>query len=281
MHVERRTISAEEGILHDSVVVPISRPETIESIVNIACDMLADDGTLRLLYVIEVPYQLPLEFAETRKTKATELLAMAADHSRKRGFTPRQEVVVARDIPQAILDMADRYKADLILMGSSQRSVPEKVLFGSIVGRVLREAPCEVIVYSYPKTMQPIKYDRILVPTSGFKHAWRALDIALHFQMLFGSSVASLYVGDDRAKADQIQDSARTHAEQLGSKIETLYKTGSVVDTIVDIARSGGYTLIIIGSTERPSYYKFLLGSTADEVVTRAPCNVLIVRTKK
>lgn len=281
MHVARGTLPAEEGILHDSVIVPISRPETIESMVNIACDMLADGGTLRLLYVIDIPPQLPIEFAETGNAKARELLAKAADHSRKRGVTAKQDIVAARDIPQAILDIADQYKADLILMGSSQRSVPEKVLFGSIVGRVLREAPCEVIVFSYPKTLQPIRYDKILVPTSGFRHAQRALDIAIHLQMLFGSSVTSLYVGTDQAKADLILDSIRTHAERLGSGIETLFKTGNVIETILNIARSGGYTLIIIGSTERPSYYKFLLGSTADEIVTRAPCNVLIVRTKK
>jgi nucleotide-binding universal stress UspA family protein len=46
-------------------------------------------------------------------------------------------------------------------------------------------------------------------------------------------------------------------------------------------AVNGNYTMIIIGSTERPGYYKFLLGSVADEIVKRAPCNVLVVRTKK
>ena len=35
------------------------------------------------------------------------------------------------------------------------------------------------------------------------------------------------------------------------------------------------------GSTERPAYYKFLLGTVADEIVKRAPCNVLVVRTKR
>ncbi len=47
-------------------------------------------------------------------------------------------------------------------------------------------------------------------------------------------------------------------------------------------AVNGNYSMIIIGSTERPAYYyKFLLGTVADEIVKRAPCNVLVVRTKK
>lgn len=270
-------------VLHDSVLVPVSRPETLESLVNLGCDMLAEGGMLRLLYVIEIPQQLPFEYADTRKAKARELLTQAAEYAQRRGVTPKLEIVAARIIPRAIMELAGRYKSDLIIMGSSQRSVPEKVLFGNVVDRVLREAPCEVLIFSYSKTIQPIKYDKILVPTSGYKHAQRALDIAIHFKKLSGGSITSLFVGQasDSEKANLILKKAQMHAGRLGAPVETLFKTGSVIDNVVDIAKSGGYSLIIIGSTERPAYYTFLLGSTADEIVTRAPCNVLIVRTKK
>lgn len=270
-------------VLYDRVLAPVSRPETIESLIGLACDMLEKGGTLRLLYVIEVPQQLPFEYADTLKEKASELLTKAAEHAQERGVTPKLEIVAARAIPQAIMDHAVRYKADLIIMGSSQRSVPEKVLFGNIVDQVLREAPCEVLIFSYSRSIKPLKYDKILVPTSGYKHAQRALDIAIHFKKLSRGSITSLYVGQaaDAEKAKLILKKAEMHAERLGSSVEAVFRTGHVTDNIVDVAKSGGYTLIIIGSTERPSYYKFLLGSTADEIVTRAPCNVLIVRTKK
>lgn len=270
-------------VLYDRVLAPVSRPETIESLIGLACDMLEKGGTLRLLYVIEVPQQLPFEYADTLKEKANELLTKAMEYAQKRGVTPKLEIVAARAIPQAIMDHAVRYKADLIIMGSSQRSVPEKVLFGNIVDQVLREAPCEVLIFSYSRSIKPLKYDKILVPTSGYKHAQRALDIAIHFKKLSRGSITSLYVGQaaDAEKAKLILKKAEMHAERLGSSVEAVFRTGHVTDNIVDVAKSGGYTLIIIGSTERPSYYKFLLGSTADEIVTRAPCNVLIVRTKK
>ena len=58
-----------EMTTHKNVVVPISRPETIESLVNIACDLLAEGGTLRLLNIIEVPQQLPYEYADTKKPR--------------------------------------------------------------------------------------------------------------------------------------------------------------------------------------------------------------------
>lgn len=273
----------EGDVTHKSVIVPLSRPETAESLVNIACDLLAENGTLRLLNIIEIPQQLPYEYAETQKAKARELLTRASEYASKRNVEAKLEMVSARDTPDAILDLARRYKSDLIVMGSSQRSVPEKVLFGNVVDKVLREAPCEVIIFSYPKTMQPISYDKILVPTSGYKHAQRALDIAIHFQKEHKGYITSMFVGpeSESEKADIILKQARLHAEKLGAKVETVFKTGHVVDTIVDMAKKGKYALIIIGSTERPNYLTALLGSTADEIVTKAPCNVLVVRTKK
>lgn len=273
----------EEGVTHRNILVPLSRPETIESLVNIACDLLAPGGTLRLLNIIEVPQQLPYEYADTRKAKARELLLKASEYCGIRGVTPKLEIVSVRLVPDAILDLAKRYNSDLIVMGSSQRSVPEKVLFGNVIDRVLRDAPCEVIVFSYSKTVEPIKYDRILVPTSGYKHALRALDIAIRFEKKFGGSITSLYVGSesDKEKANIILKKAELHAERLGAEIKTEFRTGSVIDNIVSLAKEGKYTLIIIGSTEKPAYYTFLLGSTADEIITKAPCNVLVVRTKE
>lgn len=168
------------------------------------------------------------------------------------------------------------------MLGSSQRTVPEKVLFGNVVDRILREAPCEVVVFSYSSRMQPIRYDRILIPTSGYKHAQRALDIAIQFEKKFGGKITSMYVGQqpDAEKANIILKKAKAHAEKYGVECNTVFRTGNVVENIVKEAKDGGYTLIIIGSTERPSYYTFLLGSVADEIVTKAPCNVLVVRTK-
>ncbi len=44
---------------------------------------------------------------------------------------------------------------------------------------------------------------------------------------------------------------------------------------------NGNYTLIIIGSRSGLAIISSFLGSVADEIVKRAPCNVLVVRTKK
>lgn len=265
-----------------NILLPVSRPGTVKSLVKIACDLLEPGGRLRILSVIEVPQQLPYEYADTLKEDSRKLLTLAVEQAKADGVEAVPEIVSARSASQAILDLAGRYHSDMILMGSSQRTVPEKVLFGNIVDHVLRHAPCEVIVFSYPQQMYPVAYDRILVPTSGYKHAQRALDIAIKFVRKFGGAVTTLYVGSasDADKANIVLKKAEAHMARLGASGSTLFRTGNVVDKIVEETVNGNYTLIIIGSTERPGYYKFLLGTVADEIVKRAPCNVLVVRTK-
>ncbi len=246
-----------------NILLPVSRPGTVKSLVKIACDLLEPGGRLRILSVIEVPQQLPYEYADTLKEDSRKLLTLAVEQAKASGVEAVPEIVSARSASEAILDLAGRYHSDLILMGSSQRTVPEKVLFGNIVDHVLRHAPCEVIVFSYPQQMYPVAYDRILVPTSGYKHAQRALDIAINFVRKFGGAITTLYVGSasDADKANIVLKKAEAHMARLGASGGTLFRTGNVVDKIVEETVNGNYTLIIIGSTERPGYYKFLLGT--------------------
>jgi nucleotide-binding universal stress UspA family protein len=269
--------------VYKNILLPVSRPGTVQSLVKIACDLLEPGGRLRILSIIEVPQQLPYEYADTRKEDARKLLTAAVDQAKASGVDAVPEIVSARSASEAILDLAGRYHSDVILMGSSQRTVPEKVLFGNVVDHVLRHAPCEVIVFSYPQQIYPVAYDRILVPTSGYRHAQRAIDIAITFVRRFTGSITAMYVGSasDAETANIVLKKAEAHMTRLGACGCTLFRTGNVVDKIVEEAVNGHYTLIIIGSTERPGYYKFLLGSVADEIVKRAPCNVLVVRTKR
>lgn len=266
---------------YSNILVPLSRPETVESMVKLACDLLAKGGDLRLISVVEVPPQLPAS-AIAKKDKATDLLLGAAKCAERHGVKASTEIVNARLASEAITTMAAQYKSDLVILGSSQRTVPQRVLFGNVVDRVLREAPCDVIVFSYTSEMRPLTYDRIMVPTSGYKHAQRALELGIIFERRFGGQLTSIYVGrdSDARAAEEVLQNAKEYAVKFGVSHKTLFKTGAVTESIVNAAREGDYSLILIGSTERPFYHKALLGSTADEIVNRAPCNVLVVRTK-
>jgi nucleotide-binding universal stress UspA family protein len=60
------------------------------------------------------------------------------------------DVVRARSIGHAIVEEAERRKADLIVLGSSPRWRRQSRFFSPTVDFVLRNAPCEVLVVAFP-----------------------------------------------------------------------------------------------------------------------------------
>ncbi len=267
--------------VYRSILVPISRPETIDNMVEIACDMLEPGGALHIINVVELPPQLPTG-ATVMNGRTSAMLLSAVEKAKSYNVKANAEAITTRSIKDAIVQMAQIKKCDLIVLGSSQRTMTQKMLFGNVVDNVLRDAPCDVAIFSYTNALEQLKYRKILVPTTGFLHSTRALDIALNLQKKFKGIVTSMYVGkeSEKANAEAILDNVNRMAEGSGVEHSAIFMSGNVVDNILNAAKDG-YDLIIIGATERPTYYKQLLGSTADEIVKRAPCNVLVVRTKK
>jgi nucleotide-binding universal stress UspA family protein len=65
-------------------------------------------------------------------------------------FSGRWEVEVTTGDPaEAIVRMAQAYKADLIVMGTHGRTGLPHVLLGSIAEKVVRLAPCPVLTIRY------------------------------------------------------------------------------------------------------------------------------------
>ena len=57
------------------------------------------------------------------------------------------QVVVSDEIPREILIAANKTKSRLIYMGASERSLPQRFLYGSPIEQVLRDATCDVAIY--------------------------------------------------------------------------------------------------------------------------------------
>lgn len=59
----------------------------------------------------------------------------------------RSHVLVSDDTPREIVVLAGRLRSELIYLGTSERGLPHRLLHGSVLERVLRDAPCDVAVY--------------------------------------------------------------------------------------------------------------------------------------
>jgi nucleotide-binding universal stress UspA family protein len=149
-------------------------------------------------------------------------------------------------------------------------------------------------------------FTKILVPTDFSDGAKTALDRALDLRQRFGATVTLLHIYELPTvytdvyvfSADLIGTIERGARERMARTLEYAEKRARELDptqahpaidgkvmagagaySIVDVAKSGGYDLIVMGTHGRTGIRHLLIGSVAERVVRTAPCPVLTIRS--
>lgn len=65
----------------------------------------------------------------------------------ERGPSLDSSVVISDDVPREILVQASRHRSRLICLGASERSLPQRLVYGNPIEQILREATADVAVY--------------------------------------------------------------------------------------------------------------------------------------
>lgn len=98
-------------------------------------------------YIIEVPFTLPTNAVmEEEDRTALDALASAEAIAKGKGIDVRTEVVHHRQTAQAVLDIAKRERADLIIMGSYREGKYTGAPLGRDIERIAAEAKCDVLI---------------------------------------------------------------------------------------------------------------------------------------
>ncbi len=111
---------------------------------------------LRVLHVVEPPsvlvargmggYSPNLRMVwEAQRKNAQALVTKVARHLGKKGFKPTTSVVQGEPRGK-IVDVASRWKADLIVIGSHGHKGLKRFLLGSVSDAVVHHADCSVLV---------------------------------------------------------------------------------------------------------------------------------------
>lgn len=213
------------------------------------------------------------------------------------------QVHEAPDTVAEILAQADVLDASLIVVGSHGRSGFERLLLGSVAGKVLRKSTRPVMVVP-PHTAGQIPampFRRLLCPIDFSDSSIRALDYALHLAQDAGGRLVLLHaieippelheiplavdinVADVRAAADA---NSRARLEALvpvaarsACKIEARVVEGKGHREILKAACHDTSDLIVMGVHGRGAVDLALFGSNTLAVVQGATCPVLAVRT--
>jgi nucleotide-binding universal stress UspA family protein len=113
-----------------------------------------------------------------------------------------------------------------------------------------------------------------------------ALDASLLAVCVIDPRTLQLPGGRFRSRIDQERTRLEVAAAELvrrgrrdGVSTGFLIWEGDPAESIVDAAQSEGADVIVVGSHGRGALGRALIGSVSDQVVRRAPCPVLVVRS--
>ncbi len=98
-------------------------------------------------YIVEVPFTLPTHAdMEQEDRTALDVLAAAETIARRNGTELRTETIHHRQTSQAVLELAKRERADLIIMGSYREGKYTGAPLGRAIETIASNAKCDVII---------------------------------------------------------------------------------------------------------------------------------------
>lgn len=242
-------------------------------------------------------------FAEAAAAQVDRELAEVVARLRAPGRSVETAHVFGRPA-DALVEEAERSKADLIVMGSRGRRAIKSALLGSVSAEVVDRAPCPVLIARGPSL------HRVILAEDGSETAAAGArllasapalsDLEIRVVSVVDAPFPSMVAGSDAAMASYsaIQtyyDSlpglreatakiAQERAAALGAAgiaATSEVREGDAAAQLIAAAVDARADCIVIGSHGRTGVTRLFLGSVARSVLFNAPCSVLIVRGTK
>lgn len=245
------------------------------------------------------PLVLTPQLRERLMTDLHRFVAPAIDA----GVPVRCEVSEGRVSPE-ILAAADAGHSDLIVLGTHGRSGFERLVLGSVTEKVLRAAPMPVLVVPQRDSGRPRpQFKHILCAIDFSASSLRALEYALSLAQEADAHLTVMYVLDlpaelpgdwrgafrpsdlhahmERVEAARRQQLAKVvpHHVQEYCTVDHVLASGTPSEEVLRVASDQHKDLIVLGVRGRGAADLFFLGSTANDVVRRATCPVMTIRT--
>lgn len=211
----------------------------------------------------------------------------------------------------AILEEAERFGADLLVVGTHGYNAFERFWLGSVSRAIASHAHCSVEIVRQPtEAATGDKALRILLATDGSdcgnlaveeiaERPWPAgsevcILSAIHVPMTptpetwaLPDSYYARMEKDGRDYAEEVIEKAvaRLKGSNLEREIPLTISSKTIVghaeEVIINTAKEWGADLIVLGSHGYSGFRRFLLGSVSQAVASHATCSVEIVREHK
>lgn len=243
--------------------------------------------------------------AITTMRKANEAVADELLERIRKALAPRWRDVgtwIKYGTPSAeIVEAAEAMGADLVVLGAKGLSGIKRFLLGSVAQKVVRYAPCSVLVVkrrpeilrkilvtldrsAYASTvvslLEELPWPRrteITLLSVVERRRYFAAGVSLNARVELKKTLDELY-RTEREALERVQVKAANRLQQKVQKVEMEIRGGHPSEEILRVAQAGGFDLVVVGSKGLTGVKRFLLGSVSQKIVKYAPCSVLVVR---
>lgn len=193
-------------------------------------------------------------------------------------------VVAADDVAAAVAERVERVPGSMVVMSSTGRGRSAAVL-GSVASELLEQMFGPIIVLG-PEAIDPGSFDGdLIVPVDGSDFSELSLGLAAAWGIAFGATPWLVEVLEEAPVVSGTLESV--YVSRLAKDLEA--DSGHDVqfdvlhghDTgraIADFARARDARLIVMSTHGRTGLARLTTGSTAADVVRRAPCPVVLSR---
>jgi nucleotide-binding universal stress UspA family protein len=225
-------------------------------------------GELVAVYVYPFDRTVSLDDAGAVEAVLHEDLLAELEEELSRTGVSARPVVVADAFPaRALQAIAERHRADLIVVGAPHRAGAERVLGGDVAAGALHGAPCAVAVAPAGFAEQERVLGTVGVGFDDSAESRAALRLGALVARAAGAalrvvSVASAVVAEHEAAAIAEGGSYEAIAGRPANELAR---------------RSADLDLLVMGSRAQGPVRRLLLGSTSTQLVREARCPVLIV----
>jgi nucleotide-binding universal stress UspA family protein len=285
--------------MYEDILLPFDGSEGAAAVLHHASEIAHwADATIHVLYVadtardsvtvveghtVDALVQQGGDIVE-EATKTLDTLGVAYD----------TDVVQGNPAP-TIVEYAERYEQDLVVMPTHGREGLSRYLLGSVAEKVVRLSSVPVLtVRMQPDEQLTFPYENVLVPTDGSAAAAHAADHLLEFAAAVDATVHVLSVVDDSAFGPELRSSiagkeseaaatdavetvvSEADARGVGNTVRHI-EHGAPAEEILECIAANDIHAVGMGTTGKRGTDRILLGSVAAKTVRSAPVPVLTV----
>jgi nucleotide-binding universal stress UspA family protein len=285
--------------MYENVLLPYDGSDGAAQVLRHASEIAHwADATIQVLYVADTTRDsvtvVEGETVDALEREGEGIVDEAAKTLDTLGASYDTDLVQGNPAP-TIVDYAERYDQDLVVMPTHGREGLSRYLGGSVSEKVVRLSPVPVLsVRMQPDETLEFPYENVLIPTDGSTAATHAADHLLELAAALDATVHVLSAVDDSTLGTDVRStvSGKESEQAATNAVETVVSAaeargatdivrhvehGTPSEVILDSIESNGVHIVGMGTTGKRGTDRILLGSVAENTVRSAPVPVMTI----